>query len=132
MVKIDKKPSFIGSSEWIGAIDVQYVINMLLETDCQIINVMSGDDLVSKAREIANHFINYGTPIMIGGGIYAYTILGIEYDRVKGDCMFLILDPHYEGEHKIETIIKKGWCSWKTISLFNKSDFYNLCLPLYP
>jgi len=108
------------------------VLGDLLGLDCQIMNVMSGDELVSKGREIANHFITNGTPIMIGGGVYAYTIIGVEYDRVKGECIFLILDPHYPGEDDLKTIVGKGWCDWKKMTLFEKGHFYNLCLPLVP
>ena len=69
---------------------------------------------------------------MIGGGVYAYTILGIEYDRVIGDCLFLILDPHYHGDDDFKTIINKGWCEWKTAALFQKENFYNICMPQIP
>jgi hypothetical protein len=34
---------------------------------------------------------------MIGGDLYAHTILGIDYCEEKEDIRFLILDPHYPG-----------------------------------
>ena len=58
------------------------------------------------------------------------SILGVDYDKVKGECKFLILDPHFVGEDDIKNIINKGWCNWKTIGIFKKENFYNLCLPL--
>ena len=67
---------------------------------------------------------------MIGGDVYAYTILGIDYDFVKDECMFLILDPHYSGDDNINDIINNEWCCWKGIELFKQNSFYNMCLPL--
>ena len=34
---------------------------------------------------------------MIGGGVLAYTLLGVQFDEGTGECAFLILDPHYTG-----------------------------------
>ena len=131
LVKLgDKDKKIIGSTDWIGAIEVNLVLNELLGIDNQILYVPSGSELNSKGRELLYHFQHNGTPVMVGGGVYAYTILGVDYDKVKGECKFLILDPHYTGEDDIRTIINKGWCSWKTIEIFKKENFYNLCMPL--
>ena len=131
LVKLgDKDKKIIGSTDWIGAIEVNLVLNELLGIDNQILYVPSGSELNSKGRELLYHFQHNGTPVMVGGGVYAYTILGVDYDKVKGECKFLILDPHYTGEDDIRTIINKGWCSWKTNEIFKKENFYNLCLPL--
>lgn len=70
-----------------------------------------------------------GSPIMIGGGVYAYTMLGIDYDPDTGNARYLILDPHYVGSDNLKTIIDKGWCGWKTSELFRRDTFYNLCMP---
>ena len=131
LVKLgDKDKSLIGSSGWIGAVEVNLVLNELLGIESQIIFVPSGKDISSKGRDLLFHFQNQGTPIMIGGGVFAYTILGIDYDVVKGDCMLLILDPHYSGDDDVKHIISKGWCDWKSLDLFKKDSFYNMCLPL--
>ena len=131
LVKLgDKDKKIVGSNEWIGAIEVNLVLNELLGIDNQILYVSSGNELNSKGRELIYHFQHNGTPVMVGGGVYAYTILGVDYDKVKGDCKFLILDPHFVGEDDVKNIINKGWCSWKTIDIFKKENFYNLCLPL--
>ena len=45
-----------------------------------------------------------GTPIMIGGGVLAYTLLGIDFNERTGDCAFLILDPHYTGGEDLKKI----------------------------
>lgn len=34
---------------------------------------------------------------MIGGGVLAYTLLGVAWDEATGQVAFLILDPHYTG-----------------------------------
>ncbi|KAF0888975.1 hypothetical protein E2562_020187 [Oryza meyeriana var. granulata] len=62
----DKDPSFIGSREWIGAIELSFVLDRLLGVSCKIINVRSGDELPEKCRELAIHFETQGTPVMIG------------------------------------------------------------------
>ena len=56
-----------------------------------------GSDIPSHARELAVHFRTQGTPIIIGGGVLAYTLLGVYFNESTGDCAFLILDPHYTG-----------------------------------
>jgi hypothetical protein len=125
----DKDKSIINSNQWIGAVEVNLVLNELLGIDNQIIYISSGKEMNSKGRELIKHFECNGTPVMIGGGVYAYTILGVDYDRIKGECKFLILDPHYSGEDDLKSIINKGFCAWKGIDLFKKEEFYNMCLP---
>ncbi|PHT69213.1 hypothetical protein T459_28700 [Capsicum annuum] len=67
----DKDPSFIGSSEWIGAIELSFVLDKLIGLSCKIINVRSGAELPEKCRESALHFENQGTSVMIGRS-YSY------------------------------------------------------------
>ncbi|KAG0461120.1 hypothetical protein HPP92_021417 [Vanilla planifolia] len=134
----DKEPSFVGSREWIGAIELSFVLDKLLGVSCKILNVRSGAELPEKCRELARHFELQGPPIMIGGGVLAYTLLGVDYNEENGDCAFLILDPHYTGNDDIEKIINGGWCGWKKAvdskgrSFFLKDKFYNLLLPQRP
>ncbi|KAF8659629.1 hypothetical protein HU200_058386 [Digitaria exilis] len=134
----DKDPSFIGSREWIGAIELSFVLDKLLGASCKIINVRSGNELPEKCRELARHFETQGTPVMIGGGVLAYTLLGVDYNEASGDCAFLILDPHYTGSDDIKKIVNGGWCGWKKSvdskgrSFFLKDKFYNLLLPQRP
>ncbi|KAF3780141.1 putative Ufm1-specific protease [Nymphaea thermarum] len=134
----DKELSFIGSSEWIGAIELSYVLDKLLGVTCKIINVRSGSELPEKCRELALHFETQGTPVMIGGGVLAYTLLGVDYNDQTGDCAFLILDPHYTGKDEIKSILNGGWCGWKKAvdskgkHFFLHDKFYNLLLPQRP
>ncbi|KAJ9163838.1 hypothetical protein P3X46_023466 [Hevea brasiliensis] len=134
----DKDPSFIDSREWIGAIELSFVLDKLLGVTCKIINVRSGAELPERCRELALHFENQGTPIMIGGGVLAYTLLGVDYNESSGDCAFLILDPHYTGNDEHKKIINCGWCGWKKAvdskgkNFFLHDKFYNLLLPQRP
>jgi len=68
---------------------------------------------------------------MIGGGVLAYTLLGVDFNRETNDMRFLILDPHYTGTDELKPI-RDRWCGWKQLQLFQKNSFYNLCLPLKP
>lgn len=134
----DKEPSFVGSHEWIGAVELSFVLEKLLGVSCKIMNVRSGAELPEKCRELAAHFESQGTPVMIGGGVLAYTLLGVDYNEVSGDCAFLILDPHYTGSDDLKKIVSGGWCGWKKAvdskgrSFFLKDKFYNLLLPQRP
>ncbi|KAL0364490.1 UNVERIFIED_CONTAM: putative Ufm1-specific protease [Sesamum angustifolium] len=134
----DKDPSFIGSREWIGAIELSFVLDKLLGVSCKVINVRSGAELPEKCRELALHFETQGTPVMIGGGVLAYTLLGVDYNETSGDCAFLILDPHYTGNDDIKKIVNGGWCGWKKAvdskgkHFFLHDKFYNLLLPQRP
>lgn len=62
-----------------------------------MVTVSQGADIPSRARELAQHFVSQGTPVMIGGGVLAYTLLGVAFNEDTGEAAFLILDPHYTG-----------------------------------
>eukprot|EP00474_Spongospora_subterranea_P009811 CRZ10269.1 hypothetical protein [Spongospora subterranea] len=126
-----KEKSFVGSRQWIGAIEVSHVLSSLGIT-CRILPLSSGAEFGSKGRELAQHFDSHGSPIMIGGGVLAYTLLGVQIHRHTGQVRYLILDPHYKGGDNIGDIISKGWCSWRSGDLFDQGAFYNLCMPLNP
>ncbi|KAG0504363.1 hypothetical protein KC19_11G077200 [Ceratodon purpureus] len=134
----DKEASFIDSQEWIGSMDLCYVIDKLLGVSCKVLDVRSGADLPGKCRELALHFRTQGTPIMIGGGVLAYTLLGIDYNEMTGESAFLILDPHYTGGEDLKSIWSGGWCGWKRAvgangkEFFLANRFYNLLMPQRP
>ena len=93
----------------------------------------SGGEFGSHTAELQDHFEREGTPIMIGGGQYAYTLLGLDVEAETGETLYLILDPHYTGQDlNLKNIISKGWCQWKNKDLFKLENFYNLCLPQKP
>ncbi|XP_053274313.1 ufm1-specific protease 2 [Pleuronectes platessa] len=128
----DKQSSFVGSRQWIGSIEVQLVLNQLLGVTSKIMFVSQGSDLGSKGRELANHFLTEGTPIMIGGGVLAHTILGVTWSETSGQIRYLILDPHYTGAEDLQVITDKGWCGWKGPDFWDQTAYYNLCLPQRP
>lgn len=136
----DKDASFVGSKQWVGAIELGMVLQEELGVEYRVISVRRGADIPTKAAEIAAHFRSEGTPIMIGGGVLAYTLLGVEWEPDSGEASFLILDPHYTGEDEVESIVKGKWVCWKQLGqqaaaggpLFRKDSFYNLLCPLRP
>lgn len=128
----DKQASFVGSRQWIGSIEVQAVLNQLLGVTSKILFVSQGSELASKGRELANHFVTEGTPVMIGGGVLAHTILGVAWSETTGQIRYLILDPHYTGGEDLQVITDKGWCGWKGPDFWDQTAYYNLCLPQRP
>ncbi|BDA47543.1 probable Ufm1-specific protease 2 at C-terminar half [Coccomyxa sp. Obi] len=136
----DKPRNFVGSKQWIGAIELGFILDTLLGVSCRVITVSSGAEMASKAREIAHHFDTQGTPIMIGGGVLAYTLLGIDFNERTGACAFLILDPHFTGADDLRAIHRGHWVAWKQADgraaaggdLFVKDAFYNLLCPQRP
>jgi hypothetical protein len=129
----DKDPSLEGSREWIGAIELSVILRHRYGVEARTLFVASGEDVPSQARVLARHFHLEGTPVMIGGGMLAYGLLGIDFNEKTGEIMFLILDPHYTESEDLSTILKKGWCGWKKASdVFLAKHFYNFCMPLRP
>ena len=43
-----------------------------------------GAELENRGRELRMHFQVHGTPVMIGGGVLAHTILGVDYSDQTG------------------------------------------------
>ncbi|KAF3428350.1 hypothetical protein E2986_03151 [Frieseomelitta varia] len=133
LVDIGDKPSnFVNSKQWIGSTEVGFVLESLLDISVKVLCASTGEEVSSLAPNLLHHFQTQGTPVMIGGGVLAHTILGISYDQITGDVKFLILDPHYTGSEHLPTIINKGWCGWKSKDFWKKDAFYNMCLPQRP
>lgn len=93
----DKDPSFIGSKEWIGSIEVGFILEELLNVTSRVIAKGADTDVTTIARSLLSHFETQGTPVSIGGGVLAYTLLGIHLNEDTREVAFLILDPHYTG-----------------------------------
>lgn len=139
----EQKPSFVGSNNWIGSIEVGECIGerWLNIASCKRIYLHSGADMPTTARQLAQHFEEEGTPVMIGGGALAFTLLGVAFNAGTGAAKFLILDPHYTGADDLSSVQNRmsqmeGYkavpCSWRGEEAFNKHSSYNLCLPLRP
>lgn len=56
----DKEPAFIGSKQWVGAVELSFVLDQLMGVSSKIITVSKGSELPTKAREIARHFDTQG------------------------------------------------------------------------
>jgi len=126
----DKPSKFINSRQWIGSFEVCTVLNQLYGIESRIVHVTNGTEMDNQARFLINHFKKGGSPIMIGGGVLAHTIIGCKLSESTGDVLFLILDPHFTGKDDVEVILKKGWVGWKDMSFWDKKAFYNMCVPI--
>jgi len=123
---------FIGSNEWIGSIEIQMALKSHMNVTSKILHLPKGSEIGHHTHTLINHFQRQGTPIMIGGGMLAFTLLGIHHNPKSDRTMYLILDPHYPGKDDLSTIQNKGWCGWKEASVIFKDCFFNLCLPQIP
>ncbi|CRK96594.1 CLUMA_CG009866, isoform A [Clunio marinus] len=133
LVKVGDKPkTFVNSRQWIGSTEVSMCLNGFMNVDSRIMHVSSGTELASKGSELAYHFESQGTPIMIGGGVLAHTIIGVDFNSNTGELKFLILDPHFTGDDDLQVVQNKGWCGWKGVNFWNKTAYYNLCMPQRP
>ncbi|CBK22256.2 uncharacterized protein [Blastocystis hominis] len=138
----DKPASFVNSREWIGSQEVGYVLGSLLDIDCKYIIIEKGSEAKKYMNQLRDHFMNQATPVMIGGGVLAFTCIGISIHPKTQDAKLLILDPHYTGKDEVKSILSEkqrleGYfgfgCSWKTLKeVFKASEFYRLCLPQRP
>lgn len=132
----DKPASFHNSREWIGTMEISFVIDALYEVPCKIIHVSSDDDLNNHATELQNYFENYGGLIMMGGDLDSSSkgIAGVHIDA--GDVYLLVIDPHFVASASKavlptkEALQRSGYVRWQHVSEFVDSSFYNICMPL--
>ena len=131
--------NLLGKPMWLGSQDLAYYLEHALGVTCKTEMFNTGDDVASGSRKLAHHFETQGTPIMIGGGELAFTLLGVDFDERTGDTRYLIMDPHYEGADDLSRIRPK-WVGWKAADslthlntkLFKSDTFYAFCLPMRP
>lgn len=76
--------ALLNSKRWIGALDVSLFLEVALGVTCRIENFSSGAELAQKGRLLLRHFETHGTPVMMGGGELAYTLLGVHFDDKSG------------------------------------------------
>lgn len=136
---MDKPPSFVNSKQWIGAVEISMCLSQHWDVVSKILHAPDGSKVSLFVDELINHFDTLGSPIMVGGSVLAYTILGVAVNQVSPtlpngspDIKYLILDPHYVGPENVDTVTSKGWCAWQPPSIFRKDAFYNLCVPQTP
>ena len=47
--------------------------------------------MAAQGPSLLEHFRTQGTPVMVGGGVLALTVLGVAVNEERGECKFLIL-----------------------------------------
>ena len=150
----DKPPAFLGSTAWIGAAELGFVLDRLAGVACRILPVRDGAEMggAAVAASLAAHFASQGSPVMVGGGVLAYTCLGVAFedggDRLPGSpppppAHYLILDPHFPGPPGDAGRVRTGgWVAWRKAgpgarsagggTLFEPGAHYNLLCPQRP
>lgn len=68
----DKPASFVGSRQWIGSMEVGFVLDTLLNVTCKILYVSSGEEMGSKGPDLLYHFQRNGSPVMIGIKVFFF------------------------------------------------------------
>uniref|UniRef100_UPI00398EF5F6 ufm1-specific protease 2-like n=1 Tax=Pristiophorus japonicus TaxID=55135 RepID=UPI00398EF5F6 len=126
----DTAPDIVGSADWIGSFEIRTVLNTLGVTS-KVLSFSTGSEIVMSARELSEHFIVQGTPIMVGGEPLAHTVLGVAWNESTGASKFLVLDAHYAGEDDWSSAIERG-VEWKSADFWDQSEPYNICLPQRP
>lgn len=88
----DKPQAFVGSRDWIGAIELGYVLDTKLGLTCKVMTVSSGAEMSTKARELAQHFDVQGTPVMVRIDVHSST---------EGRLVTGHMQPHFQfkGTH---------------------------------
>jgi len=125
----------VGSKKWIGTTEGMYILQDYVGVECRIMFCHDTADMQSQAPQLLRHLETEGTPVMMGAGDKAFTLVGLCYDEGSGDVAYLIVDPHYTGADDLKIIVQKGWVGWKKLDFFEKSTnggFINLCLPQVP
>lgn len=56
----DKPASFVGSSKWIGSMEISFCLSDMLGIESRILSVSKGSELAEKARELEYHFSTEG------------------------------------------------------------------------
>lgn len=125
----DYSSNFIGSKEWISAVDVGLYLGAI-GIDARIETFKTGKEFRRQVESFIRHFKYIKTPVMVGGNKKAYTILGVSFSP-PSNCKYLILDPHYSGSAlDKEKVIKGGWCSWiSPEKVFSSNVLYSICFP---
>merc|ERR1712136_594017 len=106
------------------------VLEAYLGVECRVLYCQTVDDLLTQLTEIRQHFAREGTPIMMGVGQKAFSIVGL--CEGSKNTAFLVVDPHFAGsDSQTGTTDRVGW---KDLEFFKKagSGHANLCLPGVP
>lgn len=129
----DKNQSFVGSRDWIGSVEISYVLDKLFGVSCFLHHITAEQSLSTKRRDLVNYFRTFGGLAMMGGNLDASS-KGIAGVHISDDDIpkmsLLVVDPHYIGQPKdAYELIRKGYVRWIPESEFLENSFYNFCMP---
>lgn len=72
LVRLEDKPQkFVGSRDWIGALEVFYVVDSLYDVPCKIVHITSSEELNDYVDTLVEYFNDYGGFVMMGGDMDA-------------------------------------------------------------
>lgn len=72
LVRIEDKPArFVGSRDWIGAMEVFYVVDNLYDVPCKILHILKSEDLSQHVDTLISYFKDFGGFAMMGGDMDA-------------------------------------------------------------
>lgn len=63
-----------------------YLLQEYLQVECKMMYCQDCTDMASQAPEMLQHLESEGTPIMMGAGMYAYTLVGLCFDQLTGEA----------------------------------------------
>ncbi|XP_058981752.1 probable Ufm1-specific protease 1 isoform X2 [Musca domestica] len=91
LVRIEDKPSrFVGSRDWIGALEVFYTVDTLYDVPCKILHVTRSEDLAQHIPELVKYFRDFGGFVMMGGDMDAAS-KGIAGVHTNGKDSYLLI-----------------------------------------
>ncbi|XP_016099907.1 ufm1-specific protease 1-like [Sinocyclocheilus grahami] len=132
LVEIGDKPdAFLGSREWIGTFEASLVLDQLYDVPCRIVHVRYGKEIDQALKDVHDHFLIHGSPVMMGGNRDNSSKGILSVCTGKRGSYLLVMDPHYFGcPLDKKSAQSQGWVSWKAVGSLDQCSFYNLCLPL--
>ncbi|CAK0811388.1 unnamed protein product [Prorocentrum cordatum] len=76
----------VGSKKWIGTIEGMYLLQDYLGVDCRMVHCQDASDMATQVPNLLQHLEAQGSPIMMGVGNYAYTLVGICHFLGEAAC----------------------------------------------
>eukprot|EP01066_Platyproteum_vivax_P013229 Platyproteum_vivax@DN599_c0_g1_i1.p1 len=122
----------VGGKTWIGTVECSLVLEWHLGFQSKILFLNDAASLSLYSVKLLTHFNEHGSPIMMGVGNFAYTLVGVATETDGDETAYCVVDPHYTGSDTLKTILDKAWVGWKKLDFFVKvanGSFINLALP---
>ena len=122
----------IGSKQWIGCIEAGIILREVSHgwISHKILSAFTIEELEDLfMNEVHKHILNVGSPVMVGAGDYAFTVVGVS----QTDKSVFVIDPHFVGGD-YNLALSKGNIEWKNVRRFfeftrTRSKFINICIP---